>query len=230
MQRVLAGPTSAGSYVISILVPVPPRRTLDEDSVGVDNETEPFERAATKHLHQVLVAARAAAIETQDTHTGFDAFLDRGTSGISANLCEALVDLAGKAAVGFDVHFAWSLYRPVYGLEPTVSFDDYTIPILRQAARELRNTPTESEVTIRGSVVRLHRERQFGSGQVTIAGFVDGDPPEKRRRVSLVLEESDYELAIRAHHNSTNVEVIGSLVQRGTRTHLKNVRHFFVWP
>ena len=228
MQRVLAGPTSGGSYVISIWVPVPPRLAPDEDLVLFGDDREPFERAATRHLHRALVAAHAAASDALNTDTGLDAFVLRETSGISANLCEALVDLAGEDSVGFDVRFAWSLDRPVSGLEPRVSFDAETIPIFREAARELRTRLPEDEVRIRGNVVRLHREDELGSGDVTIAGSVVGDPIEKLRRVSLNLAEPDYELAIRAHQTFADVEVVGSLIQRGTRTHLTNTRGFEV--
>ena len=228
MQRVLAGPTSGGSYVISIWVPVPPRLTQDEDLILFDDETEPFERTATKHLNRALGRRPSRATDVLNTDTGLEAFVNRETSGISANLCEALVDLAGEEAVGFDVHFAWSLDRPLSGLEPRVSFNDDTIPILREAARELRTRLPEDEVRIRGNVVRLHREEQLGNGEVNIAGSVVGDPLGKLRRVSLNLAEPDYELAIRAHESFADVEVVGSLIQRGTRTHLNNARGFVV--
>ena len=169
MKRVLAGPTGAGSYVISIMVPVPPLPT-HEDPAHLHDDSEPFERTATKHLHGALVAARAAANDVLDNETLIDAFLSREERGISANLCKALADLAGEEAVGFDVHFAWTPYRPVAGFESQISFRDATIPILRQASHELRTRLPHGEVTIVGRVVRLHREKSYGKGSVTILG------------------------------------------------------------
>ena len=230
MKRVLAGPSSAGSYVISIMVPIPPLGPLRRSPAPVDDGHEPFERAATKHLHQALMAAQAAAAAAHYSDAGIDAFLDREWSGMSANLCEALTGLAGEASVGFDVHFSWSLHRPVHELEPSVSFDTYTIPILREAARELRKRMPEQEAIVQGSVIRLHREKPIGGGRVTIEGFVAGELPEKVRRVWVDLGEPDYERAIRAHHSSSEVEAVGSIVQRGTHTYLKDIRSFEVWP
>lgn len=230
MKRVLAGPSSAGSYVVSIMVPVPPMGTPRENPAPVDDRHEPFERAATKHLHQALMVAQAAAAAAYYSDVGLDAFLDRELSGMSANLCEALAGLAGEASAGFDVHFSWSLYRPVRELEPSVSFDRYTIPILREAARELRKRMPEQEARIHGSVIRLHREMPFGGGRVTIEGLIAGELPEKLRRVWVDLGEPDYERAIRAHHSSSDVEAVGSIVQRGTHTYLKDIRSFEVWP
>ena len=68
MKRVLTGPTTEGSYVISVWVPIPPRLTRDEDLVLFDDyENEPFERAATKHLNRALVAAREATADALNT-------------------------------------------------------------------------------------------------------------------------------------------------------------------
>jgi len=69
-----------------------------------------------------------------------------------------------------------------------------------------------------------------GAGEVTISGVVTGDSPEKLRRVSVSLAESDYEQAIEAHQNYADVEIIGSLVRRGTRTYLNDARGFVVRP
>lgn len=228
MQRVLAGPTTEGSYVLSIWVPVPPRLTPEEDLVLFDDPTEPFERRATKHLHRALTATRDAAAVALATDDGLEEFVAREESGISANLCEALLKLSGEDQQGFEVAFAWSLDRPVENVDPAVSFDEESIPVLEEAARELRARIPEDEVRLRGTVVRLHREGQHGSGEVTIAGSLVGDPPERLRRVSLDLAEPDYEQAIRAHESFDDVEVVGSLIRRGTRSYLREARGFDV--
>lgn len=228
MKKVLAGPTSEGSYVISIWVPVPPRITTDEDQVLFDDPSEPFEREVTRHLHRSLVAARAAASEALRIDEGLEAFVSRESEGISANLCEALARIAGEEEQGFDVRFAWALDRPIADLQQRVAFSAESIPVLREAARELRARLPEDDVRVRGIVVRLHREGQQGAGEVTISGIVTGDSPEKLRRVAVSLAESDYELAIEAHQNYADVEINGSLVRRGTRTYLNDAHGFVV--
>jgi hypothetical protein len=130
----------------------------------------------------------------------------------------------------FDIRFAWALDRPLVGIAPVVAFDTDSIPMLREAARELRARLPEDDVRIRGNVVRLHREGQLGPGEVTIAGIVAGDPVEKLRKVSVILGEDDYAQAITAHEQFLDVEVVGSLIQRGTRTNLSDARGFSVRP
>jgi hypothetical protein len=222
MNKVLAGPTSEGSYVISIWVPIPPRLTPDEDAILFDVPDEPFERVATRHLNRSLVAVQTAVREVVESDIGLDAFLNRAPDGLSANLCEAIADMAGEDSTSFDVRFSWALDRPVRGLPPTIPFHADTVPVLREAARELRARVPEEAVRIRGNVVRLHREGLLGPGDVTIAGLIVDDPLEKLRRVSVNLSEPDYQLAINAHETFSEVEISGSFLQRGTRSYLQD--------
>src|SRR6266536_826215 len=52
----------------------------------------------------------------------------------------------------------------------------------------------------------------------------------KRHKVSVSLGEVDYARAITAHQEFLDVEVVGSLIQRGTRTYLSDARGFSVRP
>lgn len=230
MDKVLAGPTSEGSYVISIWVPIPPRLTPDEDAILFDIADEPFERVATRHLNRALAAAQSAAREVVESDVGLDAFVNRAAEGLSANLCEALAEMAGEDSMSFDVRFSWALDRPVRGLASALAFHADTVPVLREAARELRALVPEEAVRIRGNVVRLHREGVLGPGDVTIAGLIVDDPLEKLRRVSVNLSEPDYQLAINAHETFAEVEISGSLLQRGTRSYLRDTRGLDVLP
>lgn len=228
MNRVLAGPTTAGSYIVSIWVPIPPRLTSSEDLVLFDDETEPFERRATTHLQRALLSTKEAINVALESDDGLEAFEEGRNAGVSANLCEALMKISGEEDSGFDVRFSWSLDRPLENAYPSVSFGVDSIPVLEEAARLLRTKIPEDEVRIRGNVVRLHRETKIGSGEVTIAGSVVGDPSEKLRRVALDLAEPDYQLAIQAHETFGDVEVVGSLIQRGNRMQLRDARGFSV--
>lgn len=230
IEKVLAGPTTEGSYVMSIWVPVPPRLTQEEDSILFDATDEPFERTATKQLLRATSAVRAASGEVLESDAGLDAFIAREADGVSANLCEALVKLAGEHETGVEIRFAWALDRPIVHPDPLVRFEDDLIPIVKEAARELRSTLPEDDARIRGSIVRLHREERLGHGEVTIAGVVSDDPSERLRRVNVDLSEEDYAKAIEAHQNFSDVEIVGSLLQRGTRTYLTASRGFAVLP
>lgn len=120
--------------------------------------------------------------------------------------------------------------RPVENVESRFDFEREAISVLREAARDLRERLPEEDVRVRGNVVRLHRDGNAGSGEVTVAWIVTGDVMEKLRRVSVSLSEGDYATAIAAHEQFADVEVSGALYQRVTRTYLRDARGFFVHP
>ena len=167
MSRVLTGPATEGSYVIAVWVPVPPRLRPNEDGILFEPEefdpNEPYERSATKFLNRALTATREAAIDTLSGDFVLESFARRQDEGVSANLCESLVNLSGQEGTAFDVRFSWALERPVQELAPVVRFGNETIPVLREAAQALRSWIPEDDVTIRGNVVRLHREGNYGA-------------------------------------------------------------------
>ena len=101
--------------------------------------------------------------------------------------------------------------------------------MLDTAAVELRASVPEDEVRVRGVIVRLHREGDTGPGDVTIDGSISGDPG-RLRRIQVNLSQDDYNRAIEAHRRWLDVEVVGSLITRGTRSRLQPARGFSVIP
>jgi hypothetical protein len=231
LQSVLAGPTTSGSYVISIWTPIPPRMTPEEDPVLFEIQDEPFPRRTTALLNTALRSARAAANMVYSGNANLSTFIDRAAEGVSANLCESLVSLSGDRRTPVDVHFAWALDRPMPASEEPIRFDTPNFDVLSDAARMMRTQLPEDDVTLRGNVVRLHREStRLGAGEVTIAGVLSGDRAERLRKVWVSLSEADYQLAIQAHRTFAEVELLGSLIQRGGRTYLNLIGDFNILP
>jgi len=231
IQNVLAGPTSAGSYIVSVWTPIPPRLTPEEDPVLFEADDEPFERRITALLHTALHSAESATNMVRNGTAGLSTFIDRAAEGVSANLCESLVDLSGDSKTPYDVRFSWALDRPRQASEQPIHFDGYSFDVLTDAARLMRNQLPEEDVVLRGNVVRLHREgTRRGPGEVTIAGTIRGDKAERLRKIWVSLTESDYALALRAHQEFADVELAGALLQRGGRTYLNLAGSFNVLP
>lgn len=224
IRKVLAGPTSEGSYVLSVLVPVPPLLTPDEDGVLFDAMGEPYEREVTRRLYEAVASAHDAAVAMW-RYGDLDAFTDRVGRGVSANLCEALVGLAGDDATGLELQFSWALDRP-QRTTPPITFRQDLLLVMGEAATALRAVAPEENETIRGYVVRLHREVAVGPGDVTIAGVIVGDEANVSRRVNVNLSEPDYDYAIVAHDEGHIVEITGNLLRRGSRTYLREARDF----
>jgi hypothetical protein len=231
VRNVLAGPTQVGSFVASIWTPIPPRMTTDEDGVLFEWDSEPLERKTTAFLQTALNSTRAAVDSVLNENQVLSTFVDRATEGVSANLCESLVGISGDGRTPFDVRFAWALDRPMQSSQDPVHFDRQSIEILSDAARAIRNQLPEEEIRLRGNVIRLHREAtRLGSGEITVTGIVSGDPVARLRKVWVSLSESDYQLAIRAHETMVDIELNGTLLQRGSRTYLRMSSPFITLP
>ncbi len=99
--------------------------------------------------------------------------------------------------------------------------------VLGGAARRFRGNTGGQNTRIIGTVVRLHRERRTGAGQVTIAGHSEADPTDIRR-IRMELAAEDYDRALHAHSRQLPAVAEGDLVSVSNRWRLRNVRRFDV--
>lgn len=170
-------------------------------------------------------AAHQAAESALLTSDGLAPFTEAVPVGLSANLCEALAGLGGSAGHPFELTVGLAaVRRHTERLEPVWFRRDH-LPVLREAASELRARTTDEDVAVTGEVVRLHREGP-ATGEITLVGRVDD--VESLRRLWVHLPDADYRLAMRAHQDMREVTVRGSLVRRGNRFYLTNPTGFRV--
>ena len=131
VNRVRLGQTDQGSFVVTLLTPVVPPPML-ELFPNPDDRQAPIERRMTSRLAEALTAAREAA----GTSDG-SAFAEAVGRGVSANLCEALVRIVEPFPT-LDVSVSWARTRPQTVPTTVVRFGRGDAPILREAARLLR--------------------------------------------------------------------------------------------
>lgn len=225
LREVAIGSPAEGSFVLSVHTPIPPRLSgppslFDGDVSEVFEPAEPFERRVSLRLYDAVQAAHNAANEALVSAYGLDGFTGAISRGVSANLCEALVGLGGEAGHPFEMTLRLAIARPLRAraFEP-IRFRRDHLPVLASAAQELRERVADEGVLIVGNVVRLHREGT-GSGEISVAGMIEGE--DRLRRVWMSLHEEDYARATNAHQEMRSVSVRGDLVRRGTRMYLMN--------
>lgn len=156
---------------------------------------------------------------------GLDCFTGGIDKGISANLCEALVGLGGGGQHPFEIALEPAASRPILTAFAPVRFRRDHLPVLQQAAEDLRARTPESDVVVTGNVVRLHREPD-SAGEITVVGRIDDQ--DALRRVWMELPASAYDIAMRAHERMCPVSVRGILIRRGTRLFLARPTGFEV--
>jgi hypothetical protein len=226
LDRAKFGQTERGSYVLTIVSPVPPRLTARVPDEGANEVEEPYERRVTTTLMRALASAQRAADRAAATGN-LDHFQEAVAEGVSANLCDALVGLSAGCdpLLDLQVSISWAAARPGPGDAPrTVRVPVGAMPIFGEAARIFRATSPLPEFELHGFVSRLVRAESASEGSVTVVGLVEGRP----RKVELTLGEPEYGIAARAHVERAAVVCVGELRRRGSGLVLEHPRGFAV--
>jgi hypothetical protein len=219
MRRVTLGQTEHGSFVITLLAPIPPVLSSPKQaSFWPSIEQEPFDRQVTRVLAQALHSAHDAVVES-NRGDGLSAFVDAVSRGVSANLCEAVASIVDRAA-GADVSVTWARTRPTPVPRDRIVFGKADGEILREAARQFRLREPRRDERIIGYVTDLHRAEDQAEGRVTIKAIVDGRP----RSLSGNLSQLDYATAVRGHGQQSPVTLVGDLEREGHRWRLVETR------
>ncbi|MEV0680548.1 hypothetical protein AB0I60_28935 [Actinosynnema sp. NPDC050436] len=218
LDHVRLGESQRGSYIMRVetqLGPttdglaLPPRVVLDQ-------------------LYRAAEGARQAAVESVRSRDS-RVFEEVVGSGVSADLCEALVAISGGDGIPFELNFAWAPARPLGRSTPDLRFDRSLLPALREGGRHLRATIRAGTTTATGRVTRLERGGGGRGGQVMILGLLELEGREiPGQSISVSLSPVQYQDAIRAHADNLIVVAVGHLARVGHQQALDNVRRFEV--
>ncbi len=217
LQQMRLGQTEQGSFVVTLLTPPvpPPMSTLFDDEATGDHNA-PIFRRMTKRLVEALAAVRRAA-ERAGSGDG-SAFAESVASGVSANLCEALIKIIAPFP-RLDISVLWARTRPVKRASPPVSwFGLADVALLDEAARSLRERAPKPDMHLHGFIRILERTEEEADGTIRFRAEVDG----KWQSVAAVLEQADYERAVQAHKDRAPVILKGDLERTGQRWKLLN--------
>ena len=214
LKRMRLGQTDQGSFVVTLMTPAipPPMPALFPDP---EDRNAPLERRMTRRLVKAVTAARQATEQAAAGDEG--AFEGTVTSGVSANLCEALVQIIEPFPT-LDVGVSWARTRPVTIPGTVVRFGRADAALLREAARSLRERAPRPEVRLHGFVRLLKRGEAEDDGTIRLATEIDG----RRQSVVALLEQADYERAVQAHKDRALVVLAGDLERTGQRWKLLN--------
>jgi hypothetical protein len=218
IKQLRLGQTEFGSYVVRVLSPVPPPL---HDLFGAAGE--PFERKAAETLLRGLAALRSASDAALATGDG-KAFESAVTSGVSANLCAAVARIAGEESQIKDqliVRMTPAKTRPMpVEIPQIITFPGDRIPIIREAARILKDIAPQEEQRIKGYVIKLQTtdEKALPAGPVTISTVIEG----RQRKVTIVLPQEEHAKAIQAYRDGAEIACRGTLKKTGQHWSLQD--------
>lgn len=215
LRRVCLGHTEPGGFVVTLVTPAVSPVRLDPDRPA----EEPFARTVSRRLLRSLLATRRAVEATAAGEAG--ALADLVEAGVSANLCEAIAGLT-EAFDAVDIGVSWALTSPAAEPPGSARFIAADSAVVREAARSYRAGEPE-EVSLVGFVSRLGNGETEREREVVLQAR-EPDAPGRRRTVTAVLGERDYDRAIEAHRGKLAVIARGDLQRIGSRWHLQSPR------
>ena len=204
------GQTERGSFVATIIAPVPPmlsQRSFMEEDEAFQKEMEPFARQVTTRLMSGLELVDHAVKEAR-----LDPILEGIENGVSANLCDAVVAMrpAGDQS-RVDIRMTWSRSRPrlPVGVPDVVTFGRADFEIIEEASRRLRERARPERERFEGKIVELRSLiaslYDDLEGKVVLRAIVGGQIV----RIKIVLNRDDYRRACDAHRDDRLVAVSG---------------------
>ncbi len=205
IKRVRLGQTEQGSFIVTMMAPVPQVLQPVLDQSWTDFGDEPYERQVTRRLVEALEASRNAT-EMANSGDGFVAFESAVSKGISANLCSAIAQLIDDSG-GLEVSVHWAKTRPTPEHRRSIRFSENDAGVFKEAARMFLAREPILNTKLFGTVNKLARGEREVEGQVTFKVDIEG----KTNSVSATLDEKNYSVAIHAHKERNPVIITGNL-------------------
>ena len=223
MNTVRFGQTEMGSFIVSLLSPVPPN-LVGQSDMSTGMPPDPFARRVTRKLVSALRSAKNA-VSLADHGGDISAFEQNVPQGVSANLCDAIANLVDvENRQGVDISVSWSLLREPPEGRAQIAFNKSDASVLKEASRILRDRQERPNEHLDGYVHSLARGQTQVRGRVTLKAVVDG----VLSSVRVDFSPPDYSRIVDAHNHRKVVSLEGDLRRDGQRWVLDNPRDLAV--
>ena len=184
----------------------------------------PFPRQVMETLISGLRATREAAGQTNSDMNSSD-FDDWVSSGVSANLCDAVGNLVNeKNGEGLEISVQWAQFEQRPEEFYKFRFTKSDAQALKEVASILKGWRGREVERIEGYVTALARRASRRQGSVIISASIDGTD----RNIKVDFGPADYTRIVQAHDNRRIVSVTGNLKRYGRGWILDNPRNLVV--
>ncbi|MGF1583585.1 MAG: hypothetical protein ACFCD0_30065 [Gemmataceae bacterium] len=229
------GQTERGSFVATILAPVPP--DIDEQMVleGIEEdfwiEQEPFARRATIQIMRGL-----QAVEQAIQNDSAKSLLESVDQGVSSNFCDALRGMQpANTQSSLEISMSWSRVRSRLprSISARAEFAPGHFAIIEEAGRLLRERAQPKQQRLEGVISMLRKAPQDlfekdAGGHVTMRTQISGSSAT----VKFALSQELYQRACDAHRDGRRVAITGvTHAEAGAKHHeLRNTANFEILP
>lgn len=183
------------------------------------NDDAPFARRVTSQLANALQSANTA-ISAAAAGDSLAPFQQAVSSGVSANLCDAVAKLA-KGGHGIGIGIKWAAVRPPVNPPSNYQFTSQSADILEQAAKHFRRNEPSYDENITATVVKLERQPQEFDGRALLWTLRD----ERTIRLQVQFEPAAYDTVIQAFQERTPIALEGDIHPSGKGYELRSPRN-----
>lgn len=217
LRDVRLGQTEIGSFVITLLSPVP----VSIDTM-LDDAWDPFERRVVKQLSRALTSAGEAVSDALMTESliPFEKAIE---DGVSANFCTALSEMVAENQE-VEISMSLSPRRPTATHVAKHYFETETADVLRQVAKHFRDTKPRLNELIEGMVMSIGADQPQETYEVKLAADFEG----RIRPITGLFGRNDYDALSAALKNSAPVSFIGDVIPEAGGWRVQNHKDLFV--
>lgn len=220
LETLLLGQTEIGSYVVNVIVPFLNNST----HTPTPTDATPIAQAVTLNLLASLQALTKAnkAYEEKGDLTVFD---EAVLSGVSANLCDALLGFSGtNNNRAFEVTIT-AAPNPLFKHESKkFEFGASQVELLKKASGYYKEDYMLPQRKITGHIIKLSRSKEEIAGTIILEAKVN----DIVRKIKVTLADNDYHQAVMAHDRENLVQIEGDIWIKARATELLNPRNFSV--
>lgn len=215
------GQTKIGSYSVPIYSKIDADDLIEENLLSDTSNKIPYTRKVFMQFKNSL--DNIASILEKGRDVNFEEYVDRGVNG---NLCEALSKMAGVK----DKHSNLDItvrYSPIITDKNPIQIYKYTydqLEFLKVGGEKLKNKEIlKKSIFIVGKVIGLEREDKHDCGTITIKSKI----PDVNgiKKISVVLDSENYNIAITAHKDKQELKIKGDLEIQTRNITMRSISH-----
>ena len=225
LDTLLLGQTEIGSYVVNVIAPNQASFVV-EQAVAAPTITDavPLSQAITLSLITGLAAFSKASTRYAEMGS-LQAFDDAVLSGVSANLCDALLGFSGeKRNRTFEITVT-AAADPMFGSESRkFEFDGTQVEVLEKVSGYYKDDYVLPDRVVTGYITKLVRPKDETAGTITLDSVLS----DVERKIRVSLTGDDYHLAVIAHDIGEMVRVQGDVHIKSKNAVLLNPKNFGV--
>ena len=203
LGKLKLGQTEIGSFIVNLISPIEVNTDPQQDSCDTS-----LARSVSVNLARSLTAISEAVDKYANSKSIFD-FEETVNKGVSANLCDALIGLSGRAKAS-----RFSIKIKTGGLEAepinfanNYEFSPDSIPKLEAASEYLKGRYTVKNFQVMGYVSVLKHLPNDDFGQISVKALVKDKP----KSITIQLPLVDYWRAFEAHKANEAITCYGTL-------------------